>query len=183
MSRGKFEDLTGKRFGRLTVIKRVENDKYNRAQWLCRCDCGNEVVIVAISLKQGRTTSCGCYGKERRIEATSGAKSHFYNPNLTDEERSKSRYTNEHRRWSNEVKKQANYTCNICGKRGGKLEAHHLNDWHSNQEMGLDISNGVCLCKHCHKEFHYCYMKDTKEPCTKEDYLDFKEIKEKYDIR
>lgn len=59
-------NLIGKRFGRLIVIERAENDKNNKARWLCRCDCGNEKIISRHDLtKSGRTTkSCGCLWKE-----------------------------------------------------------------------------------------------------------------------
>ena len=53
-------DLLGKRFDRLVVIERAENTKQGDAQWLCRCDCGNEKIIRANALKTGRTRSCGC---------------------------------------------------------------------------------------------------------------------------
>lgn len=53
------EDLTGKRFNRLTVIKRVENMGV-QPMWLCRCDCGNETVIRGHKIKHGITKSCGC---------------------------------------------------------------------------------------------------------------------------
>ena len=36
---GMVENLVGQKFGKLTVIKRVENDKFNKAQWLCTCEC------------------------------------------------------------------------------------------------------------------------------------------------
>lgn len=58
------EDLTGKKFGRLTVIKRAENSKSNQPRWLCRCECGTEKIILAQSLKRGGTKSCGCYQDE-----------------------------------------------------------------------------------------------------------------------
>ena len=57
-------DLTGKRFGRLVVIKRLENDKHYSACWLCKCDCGNIKSIKGNSLRRGLTVSCGCYHKE-----------------------------------------------------------------------------------------------------------------------
>lgn len=57
-------DLTGKTFGRLTVIGRAENGKSNNCQWLCRCACGSEKIIASTALRQGRTVSCGCYRKE-----------------------------------------------------------------------------------------------------------------------
>lgn len=64
----KFIDLTGQRFGRLTVIKRVENNKYGGARWLCQCICGNEITAARGDLINGDTKSCGCllsdYGKK-----------------------------------------------------------------------------------------------------------------------
>ena len=59
----KLIDLTGQKFGRLTVIKRAEN-KGKRVAWLCKCECGNEIVIIGSNLKNGSTKSCGCYKKE-----------------------------------------------------------------------------------------------------------------------
>jgi hypothetical protein len=59
-------DLTGLRFGRLTVTKFVEFDKDNESMWLCRCDCGNEKVIRQGNLRRKNkpTKSCGCLSKE-----------------------------------------------------------------------------------------------------------------------
>lgn len=53
-------DLTGQKFGRLTVIERAEN-KGRRTTWLCVCDCGNKTVSYAETLRRGDTKSCGCY--------------------------------------------------------------------------------------------------------------------------
>ena len=64
---GNFKDLTGQRFGRLIVIKRVENDKLGKAQWLCQCDCGNKKEVSTQSLKSGKVQSCGCLHKEMLI--------------------------------------------------------------------------------------------------------------------
>ncbi len=57
-------DLTGKRFGRLTVIKRVANNKHNQLCWLCRCKCGLTPTVAGYALKNGHTKSCGCLHKE-----------------------------------------------------------------------------------------------------------------------
>jgi len=62
------EDLTGRRFGRLTVIRRVKN-KGNRVRWLCHCDCGNELLADPNHLKSGHTTSCGCAQKQSYTKA------------------------------------------------------------------------------------------------------------------
>lgn len=59
----------GNVYGYLTVIARAENDKDNRAQWLCKCKCGNEVIVRGKSLRNGNTKSCGCYQKERAAQS------------------------------------------------------------------------------------------------------------------
>ena len=57
-------DLTGKRFSKLVVIKRVyPNTKCGFARWLCRCDCGNYTTVASVKLKNGNIVSCGCYRK------------------------------------------------------------------------------------------------------------------------
>ena len=63
---GRIKDLTGERFGRLTVVKRVEDKVYSSGrkavQWLCKCDCEeeNEVIVTGDNLKGGNVQSCGC---------------------------------------------------------------------------------------------------------------------------
>lgn len=66
------EDLTGKKFGRLTVVERdFERDKNSKtkcnAHWLCKCDCGNPILssVTGYQLKTGHTQSCGCYASEQ----------------------------------------------------------------------------------------------------------------------
>lgn len=65
-----FKDLTGKRFGRLTVTSRAENTKSGQTRWNCHCDCGNEKMIMGSSLRKGMTTSCGCYRKENLLKCS-----------------------------------------------------------------------------------------------------------------
>lgn len=61
---GKFIDLTGQRFGRLTIVKRVENSNTGLTRWLCQCDCNKQTVVASGHLKSGHTKSCGCLRKE-----------------------------------------------------------------------------------------------------------------------
>lgn len=62
------EDLTGRRYGRYTVIGRAESyiskSGTYQTRWLCRCDCGNERIVFAQALKSGHSKSCGCLQKE-----------------------------------------------------------------------------------------------------------------------
>ena len=57
-------DLTGQRFGRLTVIRYDHTTEKGNACWRCRCDCGNETIVRRQNLQSGLTQSCGCLKKE-----------------------------------------------------------------------------------------------------------------------
>ncbi len=61
-------DLTGQRFGRLTVISRsgyhIQPCGRKLITWLCSCDCGNNIVVSGNNLRKGQTKSCGCIAKE-----------------------------------------------------------------------------------------------------------------------
>lgn len=72
----KFNDLTGQRFGRLTVVKRMPNNQNNKVVWLCRCDCGSTSVVIGSRLFTGKTKSCGCLTREKTIERST---KHGYN--------------------------------------------------------------------------------------------------------
>lgn len=61
----KIKDMTGQKFGRLTVIEYSYSDKYGNARWLCKCDCGNETIAIGKGLRCGDTKSCGCKRIER----------------------------------------------------------------------------------------------------------------------
>lgn len=69
----RFQDLTGKTFGRLTVIAyagsvQSPNGK-NIPTWMVRCECGNEKIIRGVSMKSKKTISCGCARKERSLKS------------------------------------------------------------------------------------------------------------------
>ena len=72
----KLIDLTGQKFGKLTVIKRgddyVRPNKERTVMWLCKCDCGNEVVTRGEHLRKGLTKSCGCIQKRYNTYDLSG---------------------------------------------------------------------------------------------------------------
>lgn len=63
-----FQDLTGKKFGRLTVISRMKDINPTQTKqathWLCECDCGQQTVVQAKNLKTKNSQSCGCLGIE-----------------------------------------------------------------------------------------------------------------------
>ena len=63
-------DITGDKYGRLSPLKRVENDKYGKAMWLCACECGKEVVRNTAELRRGKVTSCGCARSKHGMSKT-----------------------------------------------------------------------------------------------------------------
>jgi hypothetical protein len=102
MSR-KLIDLTGQKFGRLIVIKKVDSNMWHHPRWLCRCDCGKEKIMQGANLRNGKTKSCGCLHKEaigKRVRLNLGiasmkaamkvyknsAKIRGYNFNLTEKQ-------------------------------------------------------------------------------------------------
>jgi hypothetical protein len=56
----KLIDLTGQKYGRLTVVCRNGSNESKRALWLCKCECGNEITVIGDLLRNGHVQSCGC---------------------------------------------------------------------------------------------------------------------------
>lgn len=74
--RGKGRPLSvniGERYGMLTVIARVQDGPRRQVRYLCECDCGNRLEVLAASLRTGKTRSCGCLRRARMRAAASAA--------------------------------------------------------------------------------------------------------------
>ena len=79
---GKLYDLTGRFFGDLHVIKRIENyygKSDDRTQWLCECACGKKIKVVGRYLK--RKTRRGCYECHPNNENIEGKSKQYWGPN------------------------------------------------------------------------------------------------------
>lgn len=61
--------LIGERFGRLVTVAYAGKAKDSRHQFLCKCDCGNETIVLEKHLRNGNTKSCGCFKKDAGIAA------------------------------------------------------------------------------------------------------------------
>jgi hypothetical protein len=87
----KFKDLTGQKFGKLTVIKRVERPKHRKDAsnvfWLCKCECGSnkDVIVNTRSLKSGNSASCGCSKIDRIIKYNKSTKKKYNTYDLSGE--------------------------------------------------------------------------------------------------
>lgn len=103
------KDLTGKRFGRLTVIKPAEKENKGRGYWLCQCDCGKQVICYKENLCGGITRSCGCLLAETRkknmkkaihfVDGTCVEKIAFSVRNPSKDESQKGVYKRENGKW------------------------------------------------------------------------------------
>lgn len=58
-------NIQGQKFGRWTVLEKVKVEGKKETYWLCRCDCGIERKVLGKNLRNGRSTSCGCYKREQ----------------------------------------------------------------------------------------------------------------------
>lgn len=65
----KLIDLTGQKFGRLTVLHRDESKPKGTVYWVCQCECGTIKSISTQTLRNGGCQSCGCLQRERTSEA------------------------------------------------------------------------------------------------------------------
>ena len=129
-----------------------------------RCDCGNKKCKICFSsFKQGHRCR-ECY-----LKRNSGKNNHFYNPDLTDEEREKSRKCPGYNKWRTDVRERDNDTCQICGETEGTLCVHHIEAYKPNKELRVVLSNGILFCEKHHIEFHKIYGND----CNREQLEDF----------
>ena len=113
---GKFKDLTGQKFGRLTVIERVGISKNRSTMWRCKCDCGSFCVVSIRDLKSGNTRSCGCLSRENSLKFKNLTGLRF--GKLTVVERAENKGS------------QTCWRCkcdcgNVCVVAGGKLTSKH----------------------------------------------------------
>ena len=64
------------------------------------------------------------------------------------------RMSTANKNWRKAVFSRDNYTCQECGKRGVKINAHHIKPFAVYPELRFLVENGITLCKKCHIELH-----------------------------
>lgn len=69
-------------------------------------------------------------------------------------ENQRQRSSTQARAWRKAIFERDEYTCRVCGKRGGNLNAHHIKPWAKYETLRFDITNGITLCEECHKKIH-----------------------------
>lgn len=124
------------------------------------CICGKPLIRRASRLKIRPNPVCSksCHQVLRhRIK---------FDPTISEAIRQTDRnYDPRNRQFVQKVMERDDYTCQICGQRGGDLAVHHLNGYHWDIEHRFDTENGITLCEKHHKDFHkqYGQNNNTKE--------------------
>ena len=163
------------KYNRWVVIGEADSNNGPK-RYYCRCDCGVRRVVSGFNLRNGISKSCGCLQKEqvaarnRIFSWTKGKPGHFagvprpdhsrkmkgrLNPNwrggVSDENAKARRELNN---WRKQVYERDNYQCRKCSAIGNQLQAHHIENFAQNKDLRDVVSNGVTLCKGCHRAFH-----------------------------
>lgn len=155
--------ICGKEFDRKpALIKRAEHPVCSREcqtilkqkDWVetkC-CICGKPLMrrMSRLAIRPNPTCSKSCKAVlQHRLS---------YDESITDEVRRTDRnYFPENRVFVKAVMNRDNYTCQICGKKGGELSAHHINGFNWDAENRFNPDNGITLCETCHRGFHAKY--------------------------
>lgn len=166
----------GQKFGRLTIIGILSNNKFNQTMYFCKCDCMAICRVKFTSLSRGESKSCGCLANDIsseymtnfntvRVYKTGKDHSHW-NHDITDEERQRNETrtsTKEYRIFRQKVIEKYNSTCIKCKYRANKyMIVHHLDSWNMFTDKRLDENNAIVLCPECHDikyegSFHSIY--------------------------
>lgn len=170
--------LTGKRFGRLTVLQPTDKRSWGAIVWLCECECGNLTEIPGRDLTDEHTQSCGCLNRDVNrkrmlndnpmsgIDRT-GDKNPCWRGGTTPDS-TLLRNSEQYAEWRTNIFMRDNHRCIICGN-GRDLQAHHLDDFSSHPDKRFSMDNGVTLCVEHHKQLHAYFGYNT----TRHDFYEF----------
>ena len=168
---GKLIDLTGKRFGRLTVIRRSYPNQGIYPMWLCRCDCGNEKIINGGSLRSEHTKSCGCLIKEYidKIKLKLGLATMHRLINVY--KRSAKIRGIEYKLTEKQFANLTQRDCHYCGAKPSNIHIHKDTNGdyiyngldRVNNNKGYIINNVVPCCKRCNRAKRNFTLEDFKD--------------------
>ena len=145
--------MIGKKFGKLIVIEKSSiKHKFDRAYYVCKCDCGNIKEILGTSLTRGKSKTCGCSNKLCKWEAgfnklfetyINNSKKRGYNFDITKEE----------------FRVLTKQKCNYCGCEPSQISSYGSNNGsylHNGVDRvdntkGYQIDNVVTCCEICNK--------------------------------
>jgi len=142
---GNLLNLTGTRFGILTVAKKsINKTKDGRILWNCLCGCGELVKVRGDHLTSGHTISCGCLQREI-VSKTCGNK----HPNWQGGKSFEPYPSTFNKQFKRKIRERDNYTCAICSKKGNTV--HHIDYCKENTIE----RNCIVLCRFCHSATNF----------------------------
>ena len=160
--------------------------KSNKKVWL-RCSAGKHEDYLQ-SLNAAFKSEYRCYDcyKESLSEQKKGSGNYFWKGGINDDNDTL-RHRREYKEWRNAVYERDNYTCQCCGARGGKLNAHHINQFSDYPEIRYDVNNGITMCDNCHDStkdgsFHNVYGTHNTTPEHLREYILHKSNKDIFEI-
>ncbi len=106
--------------------------------------CANNIA----KFRTRRYCSTSCSAKANR---PSGDQHPMWKPDLLEKQRTS---RGPQAAWAKQVKKRDGWTCVSCKKQGGRLEAHHIDEFSKVVELRWDLENGITLCLDCHRDVH-----------------------------
>ena len=149
---GRIIDETNKRYGQLFVIRLIKKRHHNKeAQWLCRCDCGNETIVTGYRLRTNHTRSCGCLVKYPEGEAAFNTLWSLYKHEAKNRKKVSWRLTKP------EFRKLVDSDCYYCGvEPKQKIEQKQWNGGYIyngvdrlDSNKGYEVDNVVPCCGEC----------------------------------
>ena len=150
-------DLTGRQFGTLKVINRVENSKSGKAMWLCKCTiCGKESRVVGSNLLSGRTKTCTCQRNHKDLVGMVFGKLTVieYIWNSGWKWKCKCSCGNEHIVKTEKLTSGHTKSCGHCNHVGEEINGIKLIEQ-------LTKAKYKCICPYCGKEFESLYSRLT----------------------
>jgi 5-methylcytosine-specific restriction endonuclease McrA len=152
------------------VLTKIISKRANSVTLKCQY-CGKPFKVWKSRLKRYNVKFCSrkCFNQYKREHAKElmGGTKHWNWQGGISEEHHKLRRRKEYQKWRKAVLKRDNYTCRLCGQRGGKLTAHHIYNFCKYPELRYNIDNGITLCASCHARLHIYKDKNALESLEK----------------
>jgi len=123
-------------------------------------NCGKKFRVFPSKLKEGngRYCSISCGLSKNRLGVSRpdqrGENSTHWQGGTSRTNRQTDMARADYREWRRQVYERDNHTCTRCNKRGSRLNAHHILDYHHYPDLRYEVSNGTTLCVKCHKTVH-----------------------------
>jgi 5-methylcytosine-specific restriction endonuclease McrA len=152
-------EKTCKSCGKKFSVSVSKNKKYKNCSIGCeirhkiiKCIvCGNEFKVKNSHIHNRFCCSKACQNQNQRNQT--GSKNNNWRNGAT-KKNAVGRNTVKYKEWMLEVFKRDHYTCQRCGIKNEKINAHHIKQWVSNKKLRYVTSNGITLCYECHKHIH-----------------------------